>query len=329
MYSPFKLKLRVFSSLMAVAAILSACGGGNSSTTSAATSTLVTSVPTPTYAAGSVQLGIYEELNNLRSIVGSGLLAQNTILDTSAAAHLNYLNLNISTSLPTSSIEVVGNPGYTGTTPTVRAQNAGYATGGTVGELVDAFEGSASGSGCVAGWENSVYHMLILFSGVRDVGIAAGEVSLPNLGTTVVLNDCVVDNGTLVAFQNPASNVILVYPYSGQTGVTGSFNNQAESPAPAPDLSGVGHPIGVQVSAPISSINTFTLATADGTIVPTRILVSAQTSGSLTVVDSNLNSNNAFLVPISALASGTTYTVVFNAVVNGATVSNTWSFTTA
>ena len=81
------------------AAALAACGGGGGGTTTTATpttpvpvanGTIVTSVPVATYAAGSDERIAYDYLNAERQKCGFGLLAQDTRLDASAAAHVSY-----------------------------------------------------------------------------------------------------------------------------------------------------------------------------------------------------------------------------------------------
>ena len=86
-------------------AALAACGGGGGTTPTTtptapttpapiATNPIVTSVPVSTYAAGSDERIAYDYLNAERQKCGFGLLAQDTRLDASAAAHVSYLLKN-------------------------------------------------------------------------------------------------------------------------------------------------------------------------------------------------------------------------------------------
>ena len=95
--------------LAVVAAALTACGGGgdNTSTGSASapsntatsggssaistgTGTLANSVPAPNYAAGSTEMGMFNQLNDVRLKGGFGMLAQDPMLDKASTNHAKY-----------------------------------------------------------------------------------------------------------------------------------------------------------------------------------------------------------------------------------------------
>lgn len=119
-------------SSVAAAAILAACGGGGTDPAAPVTpppvsnvqpSTIVTSVPTATYAAGSEELAAFNLLNAERQRCGFGLLAQNTKLDQSSRAHASWLIANNFDG----HIEDSNVPNFfTGVTPDDRANAAGY-----------------------------------------------------------------------------------------------------------------------------------------------------------------------------------------------------------
>src|SRR5471030_3256960 len=72
---------------------------------------LQTTVPAPTYAAGSQELAFYTTFNAFRQAEGLGLLAQNSKLDAADRNHLNYLLTN--TDLNLSSIDpATGRPQF-------------------------------------------------------------------------------------------------------------------------------------------------------------------------------------------------------------------------
>ncbi len=137
--------------LILIAASLSACGGGGSSPSTPAVATTCTSpqvlvngvctnpistvipanlqsnVPVPTYASGSVELQAFTELNNFRKMVGLGLLAQNSKIDSAAANHANYISQNIDTDLTVfGHYEVATKAGYTGVAPGDRTAFTSY-----------------------------------------------------------------------------------------------------------------------------------------------------------------------------------------------------------
>ena len=331
---------------------LIACGGGGSSSSSASggttggnsgggtntgastgtgtknsTSTIVSSVPAATYTANSANATIYAQMNTIRLAIGAGLLTENADLDKSAAAHLNYLALN-GIADPSFHVETSGQTGFTGVNPSDRMAAAGYSFSLAGESGFSALAAGAVQTQCVSSWADSVYHVEALLVGYRDVGVAAGDNALVS-SPSITASTCVADLGVQlnVQPQYPASGVILTYPYNGQTGVATSFNNLEEVPTPVPDLNGVGQPITVNLSAAVSSVATFTL-TAGGATVPTRILAPTGTTGPGVVIDGNINANFVTLVPISALAANTTYTVTFNGLANGTAMASVWSFTT-
>jgi uncharacterized protein YkwD len=324
-----------------ISLMLAACGGGSSPDTptpplpAVDVNALVTTVPTPTYTAASGNVVLFGALNSLREKVGSGLLAQNNSLDAAAMAHWNYINAN-DVSLIKSHSETPGNPRYTGADPTARALAAGYH--GAVAEAmfgqnlaVDAWET------CSAGWANSVYHVSVLFSGARDIGVAAVTTKdYPAYGKYTV---CVLETGlaSSVPEQLPPDGTVRVYPYAGQLNVPAVFLNHNETPTPLPAFAELGAPISLNfktkttaTAAPVISISQLTVAPAGGAPVDAKILVNNMSSnGPALTADSNLDVYTATLVPTARLTPATVYTVSFSGVVNGKTVSKTWSFTTA
>lgn len=338
----------------AVALALSACGGGGSGgAASPVTPAPVTPVPVtpapvvdvnvqvpaapaPTYVAASGNAAVYTEVNTLRSSIGSGQLTQSAPLDAAALAHWNYINTDDGTLLK-SHAETAGVAGFTGVDPTARALAAGYR--GVVAEsmfgqnvVVDAW------SSCSAAWANSVYHVAVLFSSARDVGMAAGTTkAYPAYGKYTV---CVLEVGvaTGAADQLPAEGTVRVYPYAGQTGVPLVFFNHTESPTPLPSFAEVGTPIALNfkakpatTTAPVIIISQLSVvATAGGAALDARVLVNnVASSGPPVTPDSNQDVYTVSLVPIARLLPLTSYTVTFAGTVNGKAVAKTWSFTTA
>jgi uncharacterized protein YkwD len=323
-----------------ISVMLAACGGGSSSDTSTPppavdVNKLVTTVPMPTYPAASGNLVVYSEMNSLREKVGSGLLAQNNSLDAAAMAHWNYINAN-DASLVKSHSETPGNPVFTGADPTARALAAGYH--GVVAEAMFGQNLAVDAWGtCLAAWANSAYHVAVLFSGARDIGLATVTTKdYPAYGKYTV---CMVETGLAnsVPEQLPPDGTVRVYPYAGQFNVPAVFLNHTETPTPLPEFAELGAPISLNfrtkttaATAPVISISQLTVAPAGGAPLDARILVNNMSSnGPALTADSNLDAYTAILVPTARLTPATVYTVSFAGVVNGKTVSKTWSFTTA
>lgn len=354
--------------------VLTACGGGsgstpasspsNSSTSSTSSSTpassssaaaapLATSVPTPTYAAGSVQLLAFQELNGYRTSVGVGELAQDRVLDTSASAHALYelANLSAGTVTALSHDETAGYVDYFQDTPLSRGQKAGAPTTEWIGEVIAAGYPSAGSlsavqavaQDCVAQLLDTVYHMSDMLANQQTVGVgfdigSAGTnyVCTLDFGTTTGVtgspgpNDMPEDGG-----QQLASNQIVNSPYAGQQGV--ALSMVAETPNPAADVTAPGHPLMVRVSAPIVgdilTVTSFTL-NGPGGAVAARIIVPstavASSTAAVTADPNNLLSQGVVvLLPLSALTANTTYSASFAGARDGTPISTSWSFTTA
>lgn len=337
---------------LALALLLAGCGGGGSggspvvsnnppvSTPPPPTTVegnIVTSVPTPTYAAGSGNYSVFSAINALRGKIGSGLLAQSLKLDTSAAAHWNYINLNGINELHG---ETAGKPGYTGAKAGDRIAAAGYSAA-VSGEAIFSTGGTDMYGTCVAQWANSVYHAALLFASTIDIGVAANNFNPPDGASTL----CVVDvaTSTTQSAQLPGTGSIRAYPYANQADVPFLFNNRSEIPTPVPDLLEAGTPVtvsfetrGMAIGTPIA-ISQFSLTPAGGTAVDARILVNKggtlgpviSTNGPALTDDSNMQGFTATLVPVQRLKASTTYTVALTAVVDGKNIDKTWTFTTA
>ena len=336
---------------LALASLLAACGGGGGSGGApVAASTppvtpppasnsgnIVTSVPTPTYAAGSGNYSVFNAINALRAKIGSGLLAQSLQLDKSADAHFSYINQNGIAELHG---ETAGKPGYTGVHAADRITAAGY-NAAVSGEAIFSTGGTDKYSTCVAEWANSVYHAALLFASTIDIGVAANNFN-PVEGASTL---CVVDVATSVtqSAQLPGTGSIRAYPYANQADVPYVFFNRNETPTPVPDLLEAGTPVtvsfetrGMAIATPIA-ISQFSLTPAGGTAVDARILVNKAgklgpviaTNGPALTDDALMQGFTATLVPLQRLKAGTVYSVALTAVVDGKNIDKSWTFTTA
>ena len=284
---------------------------------------------------------VFTLLNRWRRLGGFGLLAQSGALDQSSASHAAYLVRNqLLTDLTYLSTRVDGllgahrqdstKPGFTGKTPTERAVAAGYA--GTASETTSI--GVANGIDCAASLENSVYHLIELVAPALDVGIAFD----PGDGKGGL---CVLTLGVPSASlgQLPPAGSVAVYPHPLQIGVQPTFFNIGEVPNPAPDLAQAGRPVLVSLYTLANPtldpadvrVDAFTLTSADGRVVPSRVIVrkGVATSGPTVVEDLAIpGAGYLVLLPTEALGKQVVYTVRVAATVKGRAVSFTWQFTT-
>lgn len=331
---------------IAMSLALTACGGGGggSSTTTGSGSTstgsttsgnLATSVPTPTYAAGSAELTMFNQLNQVRAAGGFGMLAQNTALDQSTKNHANYMflnyyaagvwNTNLTSTEDTATgwlyahSETPGNPGFTGTVPVNRAIYANY-NAYYVAEVIVEAPGnevqSGLQAGCVQTLLSTVFHRSGLLNiQLRDFG-ASVSVASDQGGTA-----CIVDPAFTTANQSvPPTGWVGVYPYSGQTGVNATFTGETPDPVPTAPIK--GQPVSIYVEPQNTLVVTsFTLTDNTGAQVPVQLLTQSSFPQYITAA-------MAYIVPTVALKSATTYTVQFVGTNNGAPLSRTWNFTT-
>ena len=299
---------------------------------------LVERVAAPSYAKDSGNAHVFNAVNALREKVGSGLLAQNAELDRAALAHHQYLNTSDFVNLHA---ETAAYSGYTGADATARGRAAGY-VGAYIEEVVHGVNGAGRFAGCAASWANSIYHVGLFFSGMRDVGIAAlATRNDPVFGKYTV---CVVNfsMGAAQVEQLPADGTIRVYPYPDQAGVPTVFHNHTEEPSPLPEYFELGPPVTLNFKTksfpaagarPAIVVDHVSVATADGQPLGARILVSPvggtfSTSGPVLQNDEKIAPFTLTIVPLARMKPNTVYTVTFAGIVNGGARSKTWKFTT-
>ncbi|SOE91593.1 Uncharacterized conserved protein YkwD, contains CAP (CSP/antigen 5/PR1) domain [Caballeronia arationis] len=358
-------------SMAAIAAslLVAACGGGGGDSTSGSASppsgasqpatssnpviAPQTSVPAPTYAAGTGQYGMFTTINAYRSQMGVGMVAQDLLLDAAAQSHAQYEQINLTSGAETSlsHTENSANPGFYEAWPYLRARKAGTAANLWVGEVVAAGWSADNsrendGTRCVQQWINTVYHLASLVGNQTSVGL--GYVAPASASS---LSFCVADFGAVSspapttendynttpynAGQQIAAGQVVHAPYTNETNVALAMHT--EIPNPAPDLSAPGRPIMVSVNAQnrnVLTVDSFELKDASGNVVPARILVPASAvSGSKAAVTADVNKNlfagTAFLLPLAPLTANTVYTATFSGARDGTPVSTSWQFTTA
>lgn len=321
---------------------LAACGGGGGSSpttggggsTTTTSGNLATSVPTPTYAAGSVEMNMFTQLNQIRSAGGFGMLAQNTALDASAKAHANYMFANYYTGGLWSSamysvdpatgwllahVERVGNPGFTGVLPVDRAIAQGYKTSYVAEVSAPLYTSSMERPypGCIDELLTTVFHRgPLLDTQLRDFG---ASVSTSTDGGAVT---CIVEPAFTTANQGfVPTGWVALYPYDRETGLATTML-YGEAPDPVPSAPIKGNPVSIYVEPQNTlTVTSFTLSDKTGAQVPVVLLQKAN-------FPQYLSAAEAYIVPTQALSSGMTYTVQFIGTNNGSPLSRTWSFTT-
>lgn len=284
-------------------------------------STIVTSVPAPTYAVGSEELAAFNLLNAERGRCGFGLLAQNAHLDVAAVGHGRYLLANNIAG----HFQDASKAAFTGVTPTDRANAAGYGQGlilddfadttGALANVLGPTQYAAEGRGIAAvrSLLSSPYHALDLLSPQIDVGISI--MSSDQVGTTATFGPrAITQIATGIALgqfsQKPDGAAILTFPCEGTTGTAYELRNETPNPVPGRDLNAnpVGQPVIVSVRVgQMLAINSATiLKKSDGTVVTLRapILKANDPNGivdpgrAILLPDAPLSPNSEYIVTI-------------------------------
>jgi uncharacterized protein YkwD len=349
--NPQTLTRTALAAALSLTTLLAACGGGgggsaptNTSTTSNGTpigSTTSTStasaIPagttqaTPTYAQGSIQLAMFNQVNAYRQQCGFPAVQQNTLLDQVAQNHAQYMVDN--GDQPTDS-EVQGNPGFTGVTYQDRATYVGWPTsvgvgGGAAGwynydyttNTAGTLTNTQWGQALVNAWASGVYHQALIDSPFNVMGFGVSITTSQNLQLALASESYAVD------WNNPndisASAAPLTFPCQGVTGIP--YGDNGENPVP-PNASsnGFGTPVAVigRMSDTVILTSATLVNTATGAQITLNILNASNDPNKL------LPNYQASAYPTSPLAPNTTYQANLSGTINGTPFTRTFTFTT-
>jgi uncharacterized protein YkwD len=297
---------------------LAACGGGGNdagaSNGSATTGFSGQDASAPA-ATNNIATDGLNWINYRRSQIGMPALTRNSVIDAAAQGHSDYQRLNNTVTHD----QTTGKPGFTGVRLQDRLQNAGYVFGqpNAIGEVISA---TSNGTGFYMAEEliTAIYHRFVIFEPVfKEIGAGAATTSANYNYFTA---DFVANNsyGTGI----PAGTVVT-WPFNGQTQVPNNFNSDYEEPDPVPDRGVVGYPVSVHTNLTRRlTVQSFTMrAHGTNTDLATRLLAQGQDANTTT-------QSAAAIVPLSPLASGTTYDVTFTGAVDGTPITRSWSFST-
>ncbi|PHV15132.1 CAP domain-containing protein [Janthinobacterium sp. BJB1] len=250
--------------------------------------------------------------NYRRGQTGLAPLARNSLIDSAALGHSNYLNLNNVVAHE----QVLGKPGFTGVKLGDRLAKAGYVVTTLQGEVI---AGAANTSGFYLAEEliTAIYHRFVIFEPLFKEGGAGAAVN--NSGYAYFTTDLA---GNSSYGPGLTAGQIVTYPFSGQQKVAVSFSSDNESPDPVPNQDVVGYPISVHANyGAVVNVATFSVRQrGSATDLPVRLLRSDS--------DAHTPVSAAAIIPLAPLNGATTYDVSFIGKVNGADLTRTWSFTT-
>ncbi len=210
-------------------------------------------------------------VNSTRAAMGSPCATMVADLNTSATKHCQYYaaNLNSTTAGCDSKAdphsEMSGCPDFVAASPGTRENDAGYKSNGWA--EVMAFDDNSTEA--LGQWINSIWHRTpVLSPWTRDLGYGAAT-------------GCdTIDFGTGAA---SPSNLVMTYPYDGQTGVMRSFNGTYESPAPPepPTKWPSGYPVHVYMQGTTITLTTDEMSVDGGAELAHQVITPQTSNGIL------------------------------------------------
>jgi uncharacterized protein YkwD len=300
--------------------LLAACGGSSNDSNSIDASALSLSVArqelnAPSSTGDTATDGL-NWINYRRQQLGEQKLTRNNTIDIAAQGHSNYQNLNNTITHE----QTLENPGVTGVTVLDRLLSAGYQFGQgsyAYGEVIASID-SADGVRAVEELITAIYHRYAIFEPMfMEIGVGASTV----IGGNTYFTSNFASRGLNTGLGN---GNFVVWPFANQQNVPTVFYTDSENPDPEPTRNAVGYPISVHADINATVIineGAFTIQQRGGLPLPVRLLTSV-TDAAYT------QASTAAILPLSALAAGTTYDVQFTGTVNGIAVQKAWSFKT-
>ena len=282
-----------------------------------AASSLVTSVPTPTYGA-ELRAG-FDYLNEMRGRCGFGLLRQDSRLDTATAGHTNYLGLNFEwLNFRLTWDQVPGRPGFTGANELDRLSAAGF-SGLLAGNTLAFGLPTTAAVRQTEALVQTIYHGRELLADANVVGLAVAA-STPQ-GFKIV--QVVTGSPSGEAAQQPAGDGVLLMPCDGDTSRRTVHPPEIPDPMPGVADGTYAPPLYARVrSGQILTIDEWTVRPAGGQPLPTVLRTKANDPYRA------LADNEAALIPLVTLTPSTAYQVTLKGKNAGIAFERIYSFTT-
>jgi hypothetical protein len=162
----------------------------------------------------------------------------------------------------------------------------------------------------------AIYHRFVVFEPTfKEVGTGAASTAS---GYHYFTTNFTANDGVGPGIGQGA---VVVWPINQQARVSTNFFSDYEAPDPVPGLNEVGYPVSVHADIKAKlTVTSFTMRPRGGTDLRVKLLTTA--------LDANVPASAAAIVPLSVLASQTTYEVSFVGSNDSIPVSKSWSFTT-
>lgn len=291
-------------------------------------STLVASVPAPSYVAGDGRITGFNYLNGVRGRCGWGLLKQDTHLDQAAIDHAHYMAVNMDQGGKTFDqvYEHTQTPGwlsYTGVSGTDRATYRGYPAGYVGDQLSGGGVGPndrAEFAQVAAGFVGSTYHGFAALAVATDTGIGYDASSTSGF---FVLN--IGAPASIGTDQRPAGDTVQTYPCEGETNVPTPHFSENVNPLPSRDWNAnpVGTPIliAVRPGHPLT-VTSVTMAPEGGAPLTGTLITSAND------VNHFLQPEQAAWLPNGWLQRLTRYSVTIKGTNGAVPFTKSFTFTT-
>ena len=313
---------------------------------------LVTSVTAPSYAVGSVEKGGWDLLMSQRQACGFGLIQQDTRLDVASAAHSHYLEQNSLDKLVT----VVGHGEdstwnyYTGGNPLDRVTHAGYPTAnlglyGSVTEILTNYSAfvpngqaaplvmtEATGAAQMRSLVETVYHLSGAMNAGRAGGVGVSNGTGPSGSSSYFQQQFRLVADFALDGNNPqklGSSTVATWPCAGLAGVGGTFKPATESPNPFPSVTDTSVAYGTPIYLKADAGSTLVVSTATVTKVSDGSVLALRQLNSSNDPSAEIGTNEWFLVPTTALAAGSSYSVSATGTLNSTAFTKTFTFATA
>ena len=282
-----------------------------------AASSLVTSVPAPTY--GAEVRAAFDYLNTARSRCGFGLLRQDSRLDAATAGHTGYLGLNFEwLNFQLTWDQVLGRPGFTGATDRDRFNAAGY-SGAIAGSTLTFGIPRATAAELTQGLLQTIYHGQPLLADATVVGIGYASSSPQQFKIVQV----VAGTPSSEVAQQPGGDAILLMPCGGEVGLLTGHPSERPDPMPGYQDGTYAPPLYVRVrSGQILTVDEWTIRPRGGQPLPVIIRTSANDPIRA------LWTHEAAMIPTVRLLGSTTYDVTLKGKNAGIPFERTYSFTT-
>jgi hypothetical protein len=153
---------------------------------------------------------------------------------------------------------------------------------------------------------------------LTEVGFGIGAAGVTKNG--FIYRPCTIKLGSQLIRPTLSQNFSAIYPFDQAIGLATTMSLEAPDPVPSAPVK--GYPVSLQ-TAPQQNlvVTSFVLRDASNVVVNTKLITRAD-------FPLFIRTNEAYLVPIGALAANTSYFATFAGTSNGTAINRSWTFKT-